>query len=74
MPRPPNARPSHSLSRMWAWSWAVLSRKGSRTAPRVVVHDPAASGPHDLDDPYHDSTIQSRFGDLIARAARKEPR
>jgi hypothetical protein len=39
-----------------------------------MIHDPAASRPHDLDDPYFDQKVQSRIGDLIARAARNEPR
>jgi hypothetical protein len=56
------------------WLWATLTRKRSRRAPSVIVHDPAASRPHDLDDPYYDPKIQSRFGDLIARGARKDPR
>jgi hypothetical protein len=43
------------------------------SGPKVVVHDPAASGPHDLDDPFYDAKIQSRLGDMIARGARKEP-
>jgi hypothetical protein len=65
---------SKAFSRMRGWLWAILPRKRSRTKPDVIIHDPAASAPHDLDDPYFDPKIQSRFADLIARAARKEPR
>ena len=67
-------RASKAFSRMRGWLGTILPRKRSRTKPDVIIHDPAASGPHDLDDPYFDPKIQSRFADLIARAARKEPR
>ncbi len=40
--------------------------------PDVVVHDPEASMPHDLDDPFFDRKIQERIGIEIAKAARKE--
>jgi len=59
---------------MRGWLGAILPRKRSRTKADVIIHDPAASAPHDLDDPYFDPKIQSRFADLIARAARKEQR
>jgi hypothetical protein len=62
------------LSRMRDRLWKGLIRKPSSRAPDVMIHDPAASRPHDLDDPYFDQKVQSRIGDLIARAARNEPR
>jgi hypothetical protein len=65
---------SKAFSRMRGWLRAILPRKRSRTKADVIIHDPAASAPHDLDDPYFDPKIQSRFADLIARAARKEQR
>jgi hypothetical protein len=65
---------SKAFSWMRDWLGAILSRKRFRTKPDVIIHDPAASGPHDLDDPYFDPKIQSRFADLIARAARQEQR
>jgi hypothetical protein len=34
--------------------------------PEVIVHDPAAEGPHDLDDPFFDPKVQSRIADVIA--------
>jgi hypothetical protein len=67
-------RASMAFSRMRGWLRAILPGRRSLTKPDVIIHDPAASGPHDLDDPYFDPKIQSRFADLIARAARKEPR
>jgi hypothetical protein len=54
------------------WLRAAWTRKRSRPVPNVIIHDPAAACPHDLDDPYFDPKIQNRFADLIARAASKE--
>ena len=36
--------------------------------PEVVLHDPAAQRPHDLDDPFFDQTVQKRFADVISHA------
>ena len=36
--------------------------------PEVVTHDPAASKPHDLDNPFHDSKAQRTHGIAIAKA------
>jgi len=52
------------------WS-AVIGQKhssGETAAPEVVLHDPAAQRPHDLDDPFFDQTIQKRFAGVIAGA------
>lgn len=40
--------------------------------PPVIIHDPAAQGPHDLDDPFIDTKVQGRVADVIARAAQKK--
>jgi hypothetical protein len=51
---------------------------GKRVAPAthprtgVILHDPAAQRPHDLDDPFFDPAVQARAAELIARAARKK--
>jgi hypothetical protein len=37
-----------------------------------ILHDPASSKPHDLDDPFFERNIQERVGQLIATAARKK--
>jgi hypothetical protein len=37
----------------------------------VIIHDPAAQGPQDLDDPFLDTKAQARVGQVIARAARR---
>jgi hypothetical protein len=52
-----------------AWS-AIVRREPDKAA--VVVHDPAASKPHDLDDPFFDRKVQERIGAAIAKAARKK--
>ena len=40
--------------------------------PPVIVHDPAARGPHDLDDPFFDGEVQARVADVIAHAGQKK--
>jgi hypothetical protein len=40
--------------------------------PQVIVHDPSAQDPHDLDDPFFDSQVQTRIADVIADAGRKK--
>ncbi|MEA2980403.1 MAG: hypothetical protein QOF91_174 [Alphaproteobacteria bacterium] len=40
-------------------------------APEVIVHDPDAERPHDLDDPFFDSQVQSRIAGVIASNAKK---
>jgi hypothetical protein len=41
------------------------------SAPEVILHDPAAEGPHDLDDPFFDQKVRERTARIIANAARK---
>jgi len=62
----------NALSNRLARFGAVLGRKQSAT--NLIVHDPAESRPHDLDNPYFDQNIQGRIGATIAHATRKEPR
>ena len=45
--------------------------RSSRRLPEVIIHDPAAQGPQDLDDPFLDTKAQARVGQVIARAARR---
>jgi hypothetical protein len=40
--------------------------------PQVIVYDPAAEGPHDLDDPFFDSQVQTRIAGVIADAGQKK--
>lgn len=51
---------------------AVISKVSGKTVepkPDVIVHDPAAQGAQDLDDPFLDPKARERAGQLIARAA-----
>jgi hypothetical protein len=55
--------------------FAVTRQKQSNrgnTTPEVIVHDPGAQRPHDLDDPYFDPKVQSRMADVIAKNAAKK--
>lgn len=40
--------------------------------PEVIVHDPGAEGPRDLDDPFFDPKVQSRMAGVIADNAAKK--
>jgi hypothetical protein len=53
-----------------AWSAAMVRRV--RYAVRragVIVHDPQAQDPKNLDDPFIDPEVQERIGKFIARAS-----
>jgi hypothetical protein len=54
-------------------AWSKFARRGpSLGASGVLLHDPAASSPHDLDDPFFDPAVQSRVATMIAGAAQKK--
>ena len=40
---------------------------------QVITHDPAASKPHDLDDPFHSPEVQENIGKIIAQTRMKKP-
>ena len=64
-----------SLAQMVRSLWlAVTGQRAARqpTSPQVIVHDPGAERPHDLDDPFFDPKVQSRMADVIATNAAKE--
>jgi hypothetical protein len=64
--------PFPSESRIARLLWGVFTaRFTARPLASVLLHDPAASRPHDLDDPYFDPNVQRRVADVIADAARK---
>jgi hypothetical protein len=64
--------PFPSESRIVRQLWGTfIARFTSRPAPEVILHDPAAARPHDLDDPFFDPNVQQRVADIIAGAARK---
>jgi hypothetical protein len=54
------------------WS-AITGQDAVRepAAPEVVIHDPGAERPHDLDDPFFDPKVQSRMAGVIADSAKK---
>jgi hypothetical protein len=53
--------------------WSAITRQKrsdyAETSPEVILHDPAAQRPHDLDDPFFDPKVQSRIADVIAKYA-----
>jgi hypothetical protein len=51
--------------------WSKFTGQNKKHAA-VVLHDPAAQGPHDLDDPFFDPKVQARIGDAIASATQKK--
>jgi hypothetical protein len=71
------AGPLTSLSQAVRNFWGtVIGRtpaadEPARTPP-VVLHDPAAQRPHDLDDPFFDDKVQSRMADVIASAGQHQ--
>jgi hypothetical protein len=60
-----------SIRTMFQSFWSALTgRKHADKTPEpgVVLHDPAAQRPHDLDDPYLDENVQKRFGGTISKS------
>lgn len=58
----------------YVW-FAVTGQKHSAcepAVPAVVLHDPAAQRPHDLDDPFFDPKVQVRIADVIASAVQNK--
>jgi hypothetical protein len=56
--------------------WFAITRQKqshrAETSPEVILHDPAAQRPHDLDDPFFDPKVQSRMAGVIAKNAAKK--
>jgi hypothetical protein len=66
------AHPLDTLRRIAIRTWAKLTNRSSSLGKSgVILHGPAASSPHDLDDPFFDPNVQSRVASLIAGAAQK---
>lgn len=66
--------PIKSMSQLMRDLWATVASPkppSARPAPEVIVHDPEAKLPHDLDDPFFDRKAQSRMADVIAHANKK---
>jgi hypothetical protein len=54
--------------------WLAMTGQDSDRAPaspEVIVHDPGAERPYDLDDPFFDPKVQSRMAGVIADSAKK---
>ena len=68
--------PIHTMSQaIRLFFLAVTGQKHSSCAtvvPAVVLHDPAARRPHDLDDPFFDPNIQTRIAEVIANGAQSK--
>jgi hypothetical protein len=54
------------------WATATHSPEQPTAKPEVIVHDPEAKLPHDLDDPFFDRKVQSRMADVIAHSGHKK--
>jgi hypothetical protein len=54
--------------------WFAVTGQPARGAPppEVILHDPGAQRPHDLDDPFFDPEVQSRIAGVIANSAKKQ--
>jgi len=59
-----------STQRVWSAVAARARGRSSRRIQDVIVHDPAARQPKNLDDPLQDAAAQGRVGEIIARATR----
>jgi hypothetical protein len=51
--------------------WPAPARRNP-AVPDVIIHDPAATAPQDLDDPFLDPTAQARAAELISKGQRKK--
>lgn len=60
---------SDLVQNLWA---SVAGGQPRKALPEVIVHDPEAKLPHDLDDPFFDRRVQSRMADVIAHSADKK--
>jgi hypothetical protein len=61
---------AHTIRHYWS---AITGQDALRGAdsPEVIVHDPGAARPHDLDDPFFDPAVQARVASVIANSAKK---
>jgi hypothetical protein len=64
--------PMQTMSQAARRIWAAVTGPAKAKTPEVFVHDPAAQQPHDLDDPFFDSKVQTRMADVIASAGQKK--
>ena len=62
-----------TISRYFRSVWRVIAIR-KETMSGVVTHDPAASRPHNLDDPFFDQEAQERIAKVIAKSATSKKR
>jgi hypothetical protein len=56
-----------------AWTAATVMRvRAAARRAGVIVHDPQAHDPKNLDDPFIDPRVQERIGKFIADSGRQE--
>jgi len=62
-----------SLAQTIRHFWSTITGQDSHEPipPEVIVYDPGAERPHDLDDPFFDPQVQSRMASVIAYNAKK---
>jgi hypothetical protein len=65
------ARFAQAIRDRWRAATAPPSAP-TTTVPELIVHDPDAERPHDLDDPFFDPGVQSRIAGVIASNASKK--
>ncbi|HEY5166403.1 MAG TPA: hypothetical protein VII80_01200 [Pseudolabrys sp.] len=63
---------SQTVRKFWFAVTGQTHSAAEKAAPVVVLHDPAAQRPHDLDDPFFDLKVQARIADVIASAGHKK--
>ena len=56
------------VRRCW---FAVTGQSKRQASAEVILHDPGAQRPRDLDDPYSDPKVQSRIGSVAKNAAKE---
>ncbi|MBX9776297.1 MAG: hypothetical protein K2Y71_18110 [Xanthobacteraceae bacterium] len=67
--------PGRSQNFMWQKAkklFAFFPWRRSSVSPEVIVHDPSAAGPQDLDDVFRNEDVQRRVADLIAASKKKD--
>lgn len=60
---------SEAFRRLWS---SAPGNPANKKPPEVMLHDPAAQRPHDLDDPFYDQKVQERVASMISDAAKKK--
>lgn len=64
--------PMSAFQKLWHTLRAKDKPEPQPAVPSVIVHDPEARKPHDLDDPYFDRAVQSRMANVIAHTGHKK--